>query len=256
MNERELIRIIGAGPTKTPRRRWNCPSDTRVAAYVDQRLDPTERSRLEAHLADCDFCLSAVSLMVRQKRDPEPAVVPMPLLEQAIKAVPARMGWSVSTKWLLAPALASIVIISAVLLRSPQQERLTAAVQSSPADTVQPTPDVAQPSAPPVEKQHVRKLATSTPKVLLLEPRPGSVVRRQALRFRWKPAPNAAYYEIRVLDVEGALVWHEQESAPRAQLPAELAIPPGKYFVLVNAYLNNGRSVKSDAMEFQIGSSS
>src|SRR5215467_2383449 len=72
MDEQELIQIIDAAGKKTARRGWNCPSASKIAAYLEHHLEPREKSRLEAHLAHCDSCLSTVGALVRQLRMSEP----------------------------------------------------------------------------------------------------------------------------------------------------------------------------------------
>jgi len=254
MDEEKLIRILSGGQRKTGRRRWNCPSDTHVSFYLEQGLKTKQKSRFEAHLADCDFCRSAVGALVRQQRASEPVEVPPSLLQQARNAMPVRASWRVSRKTLLVPALASIAVASAVLLRSPKHEKL---VSSLPAPAVEMAIPPAIPPAPaqPVAKEYVRKPTKSTPMPQLLEPQSGSIVRRETLRFRWRPVANATYYEVRVVNSEGDLVWQGQESKPTAQFPRDLSLRPGKYFVWVHAYLNDGRMVKSEALGFWIGSS-
>jgi hypothetical protein len=86
----------------------------------------------------------------------------------------------------------------------------------------------------------------------VLEPQPESVVLRNRLRFRWKPVGDAAYYELRVANSEGDLMWQGQGSSPKAQLPPELPLQPGNYFVWVRAYLHDGRTIKSEPVPFTI----
>jgi len=256
MDERDLTPPIDARASKTHRRRWSCPGDNQVASYLEQRLQAKERSRFEAHLADCDFCLGIVGDLVRQRRASEPAEVPVRLLQRAIEVAPARSRWKVSSKWLLVPALASILVASAVFLRSPKQGKFVASVSAPTVETARPPASIPQPQSRPAERQYVRKMTTSAPALQLMEPQAGSIVRREALRFRWGPVANATYYEIRVVNSEGDLVWQGQVSTPPAQFPPDLSLRPGKYFVWVRAYLNNDRTVKSDAVAFRIGSSS
>jgi hypothetical protein len=255
MDEQELIRMIDTRARKTARRGWKCPSDSHAASYLEQGLEPKEKSRFEAHLADCDFCLEMVGALVRRQRASESAEVPARLLQQAINAVPVRAGWRVSRKWILAPALASIAVASAVLLRSPERGKFVASVSAPPVETVRPAAVIPRAPAQPAEKQYVRKLATSDLRLQLLEPLSESVVPRARLRFRWRAFANTTYYEIRVVNSEGDLVWQGQEANPSAYLPPDLSLRPGKYFVWVRAYLTDGRTVKSEAMGFWIGSS-
>ena len=255
MDEHELIRIIDGPGKKTARRRWNCPSDSQIAGYLEHSLERKEKLRFQAHLADCDFCISAVSTLVRQQRASEPAQVPIHLYRDAIDIVPVNAGWRMPWKWLLVPALAALVIIAIIWRRSPQPERLVASAPL-PAVAAERLPQ-AIPQVPlgTPEKQYVRKLATRRSALQLLEPAPDSVWEKQQVRFSWRPVANATYYEIRVVNSEGDVMWRGQESETTVQFPGNLSLQSGKYFVWVRAYLDDGRTIKSNARAFWIRSS-
>src|ERR1051326_8945377 len=255
MDEQELIQIIAARGKNTVRRRWNCPSDSQIAGYLEHRLKPEEKVRFESHLADCAYCLSTISALVRQRRASEPVKVPAHLYHGALDTVPVRTGWRLSWKWALVPALASLVVIISIWRRSPQTERLVASAPV-PAVVVEQSPQaVPQIQLPTAEKPQVRKLATGKPALQMLEPTPNSVWQKQEVRFRWRPVANATYYEVRVVNSEGDSVWKAQGSNPTVQLPPDLSLPPGKYFVWVRAYLNNDRTVNAAARAFWVRSS-
>lgn len=252
MDERELIQVVEAGDKKIARRRWNCPSDSEIASYLEHHLESIEKLRFEAHLANCDFCLTTVAAIVRQQRTVESVEVPAHLFQQAIDFVSAKSRWIVSWKWIPVPALAAIVVITATLLKSPQQKKFVALAPASPIGAT-PSPEIVPPtSSLATEKQYVRKMVTIAPGLHLLEPKSNSAWQKQELRFRWRPVANATYYEIRVVTSEGDSVWREQRSDISAQFPPDLALQPGKYFVWIRAYLNDGRTIKSDARAFWI----
>jgi hypothetical protein len=255
MDEQELIQIIDGQGKRIARRRWNCPSDSKIASYLEHRLEAKDKSRVEAHLANCDFCLGAVAALVRQQRASEPVEVTAPLLRKAIDLVPLKTVWTLSWKWLLAPALASVVLITALLQRSPQPERFGRSVPASAVEAERSAEEIPQTSSRPPEKQYVRKKVAIAPGLQLVEPKLNSAWQKEALRFRWRSVANATYYEVRVVNSEGDLVWHGQESDLSTRFPPDLPLRPGKYFVWVRAYLNDGRTIKSDARAFWIRSS-
>ena len=43
----------------------HCPEPERLAAYLDGRLFPEQRERLEEHLAACDGCANAIAEAMR-----------------------------------------------------------------------------------------------------------------------------------------------------------------------------------------------
>src|SRR3972149_7977624 len=65
MNEKPVGERLRALARKAGRRSWRCPEETKLAAYVEAGLTAREKSRLEAHLSDCDFCLSPVAFLLR-----------------------------------------------------------------------------------------------------------------------------------------------------------------------------------------------
>jgi hypothetical protein len=99
-------------------------------------------------------------------------------------------------------------------------------------------------------------MKTAAPRFQMIEPRPESVAHRDGLRFRWEPMGNVAHYELRVVNSEGDLLWESEASEPSAQLPPDVSLRPGQYFVWVEAYLKDGRIVKSNTVHFAIRNSS
>ncbi len=223
-----------------------------MAAYLERRLEARERSRFEAHLSGCDFCLEMIGGLVRQQRAPELSDVPAHLVDRAANALPAKTGWRISRRWVLVPAFAALVVVAAVVwLRWPQPGWSSASISAPALAKSRPSVDLPQTPSQPTEQQYVRKL-TPLQRVEVLEPQPDSAVLREQLRFRWKPVRDAAYYELRVANSEGDLMWQDQASDPAAQLPAKLPLQAGKYFVWVRAYLHDGRTVKSEPVPFTI----
>lgn len=251
MDEHELIRTLRSRSREIARRRWKCPSDGRVVAYLERRLDPKERSHLEAHLADCDFCLDIIGGLVRQQRTLELPEAAPHLVDKAANALPAKTRWRISRRWMMIPVFTALLVAAVVLLRSLQPGRSSPSISATAIEKSRPPVALLQTPSQPLEEQYVRRL-TPVQMVEVLEPQPQWVVRRERLRFRWKPVGDAAYYELRVANSEGDLIWQGQESSTAAQLPADLPVRPGAYFVWVRAFLHDGRTIKSDPVPFTI----
>jgi hypothetical protein len=62
----------------------SCPVDEELAAFVEGRLGPDARERLEGHLAACRDCLDVVAATL-----PSPATLPTPVAESTVVAAPA-----------------------------------------------------------------------------------------------------------------------------------------------------------------------
>ena len=255
MDEREIVRMIRAQARRQPAHRgWRCPSAEQVAAYLEQRLGAKDKASFEEHLAHCDFCIGLISSLVRQQKAEEPVEAPAHLVRQAIDAVLEKASAGRAWRWVLAPALTTIVVASAVLLKSPQPAQVTPPNVPIVEKAAPPTPVTKSQSRPPVMPE-VRSLKTPTTSLQLLEPRSGSIVHGE-LRFHWKAVAKAVYYEIRVVNAEGDPVWRAESTDPAAQLPAGFSLHPGKYFVWVLAHLSDGRTVKSEAVAFRIANAS
>jgi hypothetical protein len=72
------------------------------------------------------------------------------------------------------------------------------------------------------------------------------------MEFRWSSVPTALYYEVRVVTAEGELVWQIDTAKNQTAAPDGLVLHSGKYFVLVSAVMENGRTRKSSPMRFHV----
>lgn len=258
MDERELVRAIGAQTgSRSAHRGWRCPSAEQVAGYLELRLTPEGKARFEAHLAQCDFCIGLIGSLARQEEAKEQVEAPTHLVREAIEAVPQKTSAERSWRWVLAPALASIVVVSAVLLKLPKPPQFVVPQPSYPAaEKMTPPPAAPQLQSRPARAPEIRGLKPTTSGPQLLDPRSGSVLPAAGLRFRWKAVADAAYYEVRVVNSEGDPVWGAESKDAFTQTPADLSLPTGKYFVWVWAHLRDGRTLKSGTIGFRIANSS
>src|ERR1039458_6767552 len=95
-------------------RRWNCPQDSQIAAYADHQLAGPARDRVEAHLADCDFCRDQVGYLIRCANTTLPEPPPDSLLQRAKKLGEDRPRAEVRAFWQwgkIAAATACLVVI-------------------------------------------------------------------------------------------------------------------------------------------------
>ncbi len=202
-----------------------CPDEMRLAAYSEGGLEPEERSALDRHIAGCDLCLGQLSAVVRI-RDSELPDVPPALVAQARRlasAPPALKPWrllglSAATA---CAALALLVSVGTPKFSAPEQVR-----------SVSPTLSAAE----------------------LSQPHDGELVSRSSLEFRWKPLDAALFYELRVLNADGDLVWQVRaEGKTSVRPPDNLDLSAGqKYFVSVSAFLSEGKVFRSPNVAFQV----
>ncbi len=98
------------------RKQGACPWVGRVQDYLDQRLDPTDRTDFERHLSGCDACRGEIEALRRLQAElrAAAAVEPAPLDRQAVAARLFGPGRG-RRRW-LAPALAGAAAAAAALL--------------------------------------------------------------------------------------------------------------------------------------------
>ena len=233
-----------------PTRRWTCPDDETIAAYVDNSLSHTTKARIEFHLSKCERCRVIVTDVVKLQRELE---LPVPPFELARRPVQFTPPVSPRSRWIWAPAaaMALIVLITAIisLLRGPQK-----LLVSSPPPPTAPLVAKAEPltvsRTPPREILRKPQLSEALP--VMLSPHPDSAVVREHLEFNWTPVSHSRYYEINVVTSDGDLLWEGQTEKPVLRLPSNIVLKRGSYFVWITAYLADGRVTKSSPVRFVV----
>jgi hypothetical protein len=231
-------------------RRWTCPDDQTIAAYVDNALSQNRKARVEFHVSKCERCRLIIADVVKLQRELE---LPVPPFEFARKPVlPAVSG---GFRWIWAPAAAMALIvlitITISLLRKPQE----LLVLSAPTPSV---PMIAKAEPLPSRNAPAREILRKPqlPEVLpvILSPLQDSTVEREHLEFNWKPVSRSRYYEISVVTSEGDLLWEEQTEKSALHLPSDVVLKRGSYFVWITVYLFDGRVARSSPVRFVVKS--
>ncbi|MGH9867120.1 MAG: zf-HC2 domain-containing protein [Candidatus Polarisedimenticolia bacterium] len=190
------------------------PDDVITAAYLEGTLSPAERSRVEAHLADCSPCRAGVILLAGSMEENPP--VPREMRERAL-AVPAREPATASASgrwWSMLPAgvgvIGLLMLVAGLSLRT----------------------GVAPPPPPvPVERSAPAALEALTPAA-------GEVLEVASIAFTWSEVPEADRYEVNVLDAQGRtiMVLESRRPWPPVTWPGERPLPPpGTYLWSVRA---------------------
>jgi hypothetical protein len=231
-------------------RTWTCPADHTIAAYADCMLNRYRRAWVEFHLSGCQRCRVLVADVVKAQRESD---LPMPPRAAMQRARGLQERRPVSWRWVWAPAgaLAGIALLAIVtaVLRNPQQ----LAVVSPP---VPPAPLVGKSEPAPVLHTEVgdtvRKPRAAELLPTLLFPQAGGVMNSERLQFRWKPIPQSRNYQVRLVRSDGDPVWEGQTDKSALQLPSDVTVKDGAYFVWITAYLDDGRTAKSAPVYFLI----
>jgi hypothetical protein len=249
-----LAKMLSRGAqTNEPGRRFNCPNDRTIAAYVDSALGDSERSRVQEHLAGCAYCRSLVSDIVKEGRITDVPEAPAALLEKARALVPSkpkRWGWT----W--GPVAAAGVLASTAILVTTLETPRSTTLPEWPAPAV-PVLSESKPVIPPTRSrpETVRKPNSPDNSLTILSPRPDSILPREQIEIRWSVLRDSLSYHIRVLTADGDLVWETDSTVNHIKLPKQPTLKSGKYYALVSAMLKNGRTAKSSPVKFQVADS-
>jgi hypothetical protein len=273
--EAEIVKLL-QNQKRESQRGWRCPDEMQLAAFVDQRLSGSARQALEAHITDCDFCLTQVSFLTESAGWPAATDVPAHLLSKARNLVPQKPGRAVSWGWHWAAAAAAaafLLFVVAVALHWGKQQ--TVPVETGPLVAQQHAPEVA--SSPPVTvappglrpaetKQPGQKARSTFPSAPALRskaseesqpgmifPREGALLRPGDLEFRWRPVSETIFYEVRVTSAGGNLVFEDQTEDTKLKPGSNASLVPGeKYFVVIRAHLRQGKTAKSSVVSFRL----
>jgi len=230
-------------------RKLSCPGDHTIAAYADRALSKYRRAWVEFHLSRCERCRLVIADVVKAERESDQSLPPQ-VIQKAMGLAGRRIA---PRRWVWAPvgALAAIALLAivTVVLRKPQQ--LVVVPPPAPAASL-----VAKSEPPPVLHRLVKDVVRkrTNPELLptILSPQTDSVMHRDRLQFRWKSIPHSRNYEVRVVRTDGDLVWESQADKSAAQLPTDVSLEDGSYFVWITAYLEDGRIAKSAPVRFSV----
>ena len=217
----------------------SCPDEHEIAAFSEGTLGSAERERILPHLADCEICTANLALVSRV-RDSE-SVTPTPelTLARARRLAQRRSlqdrghhirrfsGWA---------AAAAVVLAVPVVFYS-QRDQGPVSVPGAEAIQSQPT---------------VRLLAPTVSLPQVLAPVPGALVDTGDFVFQWQEIPGSLYYDINIVSEMGDLVLQDRVTDTHWQAPASLAMEPGaEYFVRVDAFLSDSKTVSSEHVAFR-----
>ena len=275
MEDPEIKKLLQAQSSHAERRGWSCPDEIRLAAYVAQDLSSSERNSVEAHLADCDFCLDQVAFLTQSAAWHNGEEVPSDLLAEARKLVISKPRRVINWGWRWAAgsaAFACLIVLVVVAVQRSARDSVTGpsenlVAQQIPSETVVPpgivperTPLRAEPTqsnralkSKPAQLPDVRGTTAEELLPKLISPRNGGVVRADDLEVRWTPVTEAIFYDVRITSAAGDVVFEKQTEDTALKLGSATPLIPGtKYFVTVRAHLRLGKTVKSSVVSFRL----
>ena len=230
-------------------RKWSCPADHTIASYADDVLNKYGRAWVEFHLSGCQRCRVLVADIVKSRRESDESMPPLHVMQKAMD-LGERHFASSRWVWAAAGALAGIAFlaIATVVVRKPEQLVIVAPVPAAPlVATSEPAPMLHTQRRDIVRQPLAAELLPT-----LLSPRSGAITTSDRLHFRWKPIPQSRNYEVRLARSDGDLIWEGETDKSALQLPSEVTVEDGAYFVWITAYLEDGRVAKSAPVRFLI----
>lgn len=231
-------------------RKWSCLGDHTITAYVDGVLTKYRRAWIEFHLSRCQRCRLVVADVVKAQRESDQPSPPAQCIQKAIGLV-GRGATPRQWIWVPVGALAGMALLAVLTMVLRKPERLVVTSPPAPVAPVvakaEPTPAVRTPVQDVVRRPRTPELLPT-----ILSPPPNSVMTSVRLQFSWRPIPHSRNYVVRVVKSDGDLVWEGQTDKSALELPSEVAVKEGSYFVLVTAYLEDGRIAKSAPLRFLV----
>jgi hypothetical protein len=241
MDDHKHIDLLTLQAAELTERTPFCPEDQQVAEYFEDELPEAEREQVEHHLADCRFCQARLGMLQRLEQSPIAPRIPEDVLAAAKSMPHATVSRPTRTPvW----AAAAVLVIAVGVLYQVLPVREIGQV-------VLPRTHMNEPSS---DLRETRSIDPGVMGPRFLSSREDSGINSSAGIFKWTAVPNSLYYEVRIVSDAGDLLWQERVDGTEWRLPAGLALTPGlDYFVRVDAYLTDAKTLQSDYMLFRPG---
>lgn len=245
------LRSLYASRREPTRKTWRCLSESKFAAFVDGRLQSNKRTRVESHLASCNYCRKQLSDLIRMSEAEPLPRVPQGLIAQARTSAKPQPRSSSSMVWGWTTAFAGAAIVLLLVSfqewrsRAPQPAPLPATSSTTSSPMTAPTP-----VSPPEESSRTSDDKSADPQ--LVSPREGASFTKTLPEFRWTPVSGSISYEIEVLDSKGTVVWSGRADSTRLELPPSQSLLAGNYYVWVRAHMPDGKTRRSPAVNFRV----
>ena len=185
-----------------------------ISAYLDERLTPADKERVQAHLVDCTSCRAEMVELVD--------------LMEAHERKEPRRRWPLAVAGLAAAVLATL-LIGVPALREKAEDR-----------------DVLRSPEAAAEREAVRS-------VEVIAPGPDRPISRGDLVFEWEPVGDEAAYRLTLTDFGGNTVWTEETQETHVIPPADLDLQAGEtYLWFVDAVLADGNTATTGVKRLQL----
>ena len=221
------LRNIPAQPTRASR---DCPEDGQLLRLLGDSLEWQDRELLETHAADCEHCIALLGRIGRlEALDPAENISEI-TMARARKLLQRPRTEFAMGRW---AAAAAVVVV------------IFAAYQFGPGAGVPETEAVPAPE--------IRNLDHDAYRPTILSPRDGLGVGVPGGEFRWSAVPDTLHYNVRIVSVDGAMLWQEQVQDTEWRIPDDLGLVAGhEYYFRVDAYLRQAKTIRSRHVMFTV----
>jgi len=197
-------------------------------------LSESDHADFERHLADCAWCMERVGMIGRASSNEFNETLPEFTFARACRMVgpnniPMPAWRHHAPRW---AAAAIVVLAISLAVRGP-----------TPVAPVSDFNDV----------RTERNIRPFSPIPRLLSPSEDSRIELAHARFEWSPVADSLFYRVRIVSDAGDLLWQERTQGTHWNPPPELHLMAGgEYFVRIDAYLTEAKSVSSDYVAFRV----
>ena len=104
-----------------------------------------------------------------------------------------------------------------------------------------------------MDPRTTRNVGATAMTLQLRSPEPGVIVKMDELVFRWHAVDDSLYYDIRIVTGSGGLVTEQRVQHTEWKLSDDIELSPDTdYFVRIDAFLPDARTISSDHVRFRV----
>jgi len=217
-----------------------CPSGHELAAFFEGQRDEPDYERFERHLADCSYCQARTAVVARLQQNTDDEQIPDALLAAADQFgnQPRRYHLRRAPAW----AAAAVVVIALFTIVGRGPNPGPGAIDHPPLTNT--TGEGAR---------VLRNISPVDPGPTVLAPVDGARIAPDELTVRWTRVPGSLYYDVRLVNAAGFMIWQDRVTETQSDLPDHLQLISGNlYFIRVDAYLAEAKSISSPHVKFTI----
>jgi len=239
MDQQKLTALLHQQNTEISERTPFCPGDHEIAAYFDRKADHPDNQLSENHLINCGYCLARVAVLAQLHKNGNDEQIPETLLAAA-----DQFGHQPRRRVHYASAWAAVAVVIITLFTIAGQGPKPVPVAGVQQSTANPAGE---------DVRQLRNINRGKLAPTILAPLKGANVRSEDLTIRWTSVPGSLYYDIRLVNAEGFMIWQDRVEDTQRDLPSHLELLSGdQYFVRVDAYLAEAKSISSPHVQFTI----